>query len=153
MARCFVLWEASTMVKLFAQARSQHRSLPVPVKVAMCMRRTLIQLRTLLRAAMARGQDVYDDYTFKGRTPVACCDGQAPANQHGKMVCPAKPCANPGQDVYDDYTFKGHTPVHCCDGQKAANQNGKMLCPGGASPNPWLPAKPCANPDLGSLLI
>ena len=75
------------------------------------------------------GQDVYDDYTFKGHTPVACCDGQAPANQNGKKLCPPKPCAHSGQDVYDDYTFKGFTPAACCDGQSPANQHGKMLCP------------------------
>jgi len=79
-------------------------------------------------------QDVYDDYTFKGHTPVACCDGQSPVNQHGKMLCPAKVCAHPGQDVYDDYTFHGHTPVECCDGKQAANHNGKMLCRGGDAP-------------------
>ena len=75
------------------------------------------------------GQDVYDDYTFRGHTPVQCCDGQAATNQNGKMVCPANVCAHPGQDVYDDYTFKGHTPVKCCDGQAATNRDGKMVCP------------------------
>eukprot|EP00930_Biecheleria_cincta_P016218 TRINITY_DN1327_c0_g1_i2.p1 TRINITY_DN1327_c0_g1~~TRINITY_DN1327_c0_g1_i2.p1 ORF type:complete len:362 (+),score=72.03 TRINITY_DN1327_c0_g1_i2:81-1166(+) len=96
----------------------------------------------------SEGRDVYEENTYSAPNPVACCDGQAATNVHGKMLCPSKLCAHPGQDVYDDYTFKGHTPVACCSGQSAVSEHGKMVCPRTTSTTPTAPVCAHAGQDV-----
>lgn len=72
------------------------------------------------------GQDVYDDYTFKGHTPVNCCDGKPAANYNGKMLCPGGPTHAPSPPPAKTEAPDGQ--IWCNSGQAPSAFDGDRTC-------------------------